>query len=105
MAMTSFYSGSLRYSPCGRKRKTTSMSVRKSKPKFVPMTAQPKTFAQQQMENHREKYPSMPISSTYSPETDDSWKAEASKNFTVAPAYNKGAYQVIPRKDVEHIGK
>jgi len=41
----------------------------------------------------------------YSPERDDSWKAEASKNFTVAPAYNKGAYQVIPRKDVEHIGK
>ena len=36
---------------------------------------------------------------------DNSWKAEASKNFTVAPAYNKGAYQVIPRKDVEHIGK
>jgi len=47
----------------------------------------------------------MPISNTYSPERDDSWKAEASKNFTVAPAYNKGAYQVIPRKDVEHIGK
>ena len=39
------------------------------------------------------------------PKEDSSWKAEASKNFTVAPAYNKGAYQVIPRKDVEHIGK
>ena len=24
---------------------------------------------------------------------------------TVAPAYNKGAYQVIPRSDVEHIGR
>lgn len=28
-----------------------------------------------------------------------------SKNYTVAPAYNKGAYQVIPRGDVEWIGK
>jgi hypothetical protein len=41
----------------------------------------------------------------YTPAKDSSWKVEASKNFTVAPAYNKGAYQVIPRDDVEHIGK
>ena len=105
MGMTSFYSGSLRYSPCGRNRQTTSMSVRKSKPKFVPMKVQPKTFAQQQMDDHREKYTSMPISSTYSPNKDDSWKAEASKNFTVAPAYNKGAYQVIPKDCVKDIGR
>ena len=26
-------------------------------------------------------------------------------NFTVAPAYNKGAYQVIPKEEVKHIGK
>ena len=36
---------------------------------------------------------------------DNSWKLEISKKYTVAPAYNKGAYQVIPRDDVEHIGK
>ena len=36
---------------------------------------------------------------------DNSWKLEISKKYTVAPAYNKGAYQVIPREDVEHIGK
>ena len=36
---------------------------------------------------------------------DNSWKVEESKKFTVAPAYNKGAYQVIPRGDVEWIGK
>lgn len=35
----------------------------------------------------------------------ENWKLQESKNFTVAPAYNKGAYQVIPRDDVEHIGK
>ena len=36
---------------------------------------------------------------------DNSWKIEASKKFTVAPAYNKGAYQVIPPSDIKHIGK
>jgi hypothetical protein len=41
----------------------------------------------------------------YTPEVDNSWKLEESKKFTVAPAYNKGAYQVIPRGDVEWIGK
>ena len=32
-------------------------------------------------------------------------KREISKGYTVAPAYNKGAYQVIPKTDVKHIGK
>ena len=41
----------------------------------------------------------------YTAKEDTSWKAEASKNFTVAPAYNKGAYQVVPRNEVEYIGK
>ena len=32
-------------------------------------------------------------------------RLEISKQYTLAPAYNKGAYQVIPRGDVEWIGK
>ena len=35
----------------------------------------------------------------------DNIKLEVSKQYTVAPAYNKGAYQVIPRTDIQHIGK
>ena len=27
------------------------------------------------------------------------------KTYTIAPAYNKGAYQVISRKEVKNIGK
>ena len=53
---------------------------------------------------HREKYPSMPIGE-YKPEVDTSYKKEVSKNYTVSIAYNKGSYQVIPKDDVEHIGK
>ena len=107
MAVTSFYTGSLRYDIHGRKRKQHALNSKKRRKniaEFKPYKAE-KTFAQQQMEDHRTKYPSMDISSEYTPQTDHSWKAEESKNFTVAPAYNKGAYQVIPRKDVEHIGK
>ena len=44
-------------------------------------------------------------SQKYSPQTDNGWKLEESKKFTVAPAYNKGAYQVIPKEDIEWIGK
>ena len=36
---------------------------------------------------------------------DNTYKIEASKNYTVAPAYNKGAYQVISKENIEHIGK
>jgi len=41
----------------------------------------------------------------YTPPPDNSYKREISKQYTIAPAYNKGAYQVIPRQDVKHIGK
>ena len=36
------------------------------------------------------------------------WEAEPraiSSNYTIAPAYNKGAYQVIGKNEVEDIGK
>jgi len=105
MGATNFYQGSLRYDIHGRKRKTNSMKpATKIKPKFTPMVAE-ESFALQESRRHRELYPSAPMGNTYKPEKDESWKTEVSKNFTVAPAYNKGAYQVIPRKDVEHIGK
>ena len=33
------------------------------------------------------------------------WRLEESKKFTIAPAYNKGAYQVISSNNVKDIGK
>ena len=36
---------------------------------------------------------------------DNSWKIEESKNYAIAPAYNKGAYQVVPKSDLKFIGK
>ena len=38
MGATNFYMGSLRYSPCGRKRKNHALtSVKKKRPEFIPM--------------------------------------------------------------------
>ena len=105
MGMTSFYQGSLRYDIHGRKRKTKSMAKPKRKIQTFKEWKREPSLAEMQSREHREKYPSAPITSEYTPSKDSSWKQEESKNFTVAPAYNKGAYQVIPRKDVEHIGK
>ena len=31
----------------------------------------------------------------------DNWRLRESKKFTIAPAYNKGGYQVVPRTDTD----
>ena len=36
---------------------------------------------------------------------DNSWKIEASKNFTIVPAYNKGPYMVVNKKDLKSAGR
>jgi|TARA_R110002153_G_scaffold178671_1_gene332125 hypothetical protein len=96
--------GSLRYHPSGRKRKTTALKTKRRAPVFVPYEPV-QTLAQKQIDEFNAKYPSYSGPTTYQPKEDTSWKAEESKNFTVAPAYNKGAYQVVPRNEVEHIGR
>ena len=60
---------------------------------------------QLQMEEFNKKYKSAPMTTQYEPRKDESWKAEESKNFTVAPAYNKGAYQVIGKNNIKDIGR
>ena len=47
----------------------------------------------------------MEISSTHTPNRDDSWKKDISSGYTIAPAYNKGAYQVIGKDNIKDIGK
>ena len=91
--------GSMRYSLSGRKRKTNAWKKTKAKPSNVNLK---KTF--KPSTETKKEYPSMKTGK-YSPPVDNSWKLEESKKFTVAPAYNKGAYQVIPASDIKHIGK
>ena len=91
--------GSMRYSPSGRKRKTNAWKKTKAKPSNVNLK---KTF--KPSTETKKEYPSMKTGK-YSSPVDNSWKLEESKKFTIAPAYNKGAYQVIPASDIKHIGK
>ena len=35
----------------------------------------------------------------------NNWRLKESKKFTVAPAYNKGGYQVISKDNIKNIGK
>ena len=92
----------MKYDMHGRKRKTnTWKKTPKRTPEFKPL----ENYSIGNGEDHRKKYPSVSDMTRYVPQQDNSYKLEESKKFTVAPAYNKGAYQVIPRGDVKHIGK
>lgn len=92
----------MKYDMHGRKRKTNAWKkTPKRTPEFKPL----ENYSIGNGEDHRKKYPSVSDMTRYVPQQDKSYKLEESKKFTVAPAYNKGAYQVIPRGDVKHIGK
>ena len=98
--------GSLNYDSHGRRRKTVRKKRRTKQSKWKSLGA-----VAQQGERRTctaKVADSISVSSTNAGKgtmPDNSWKLEISKKYTVAPAYNKGAYQVIPREDVEHIGK
>jgi len=36
---------------------------------------------------------------------DNRWKIEASKAYTIAPAYNKGPYMVVAKEDIKTAGR
>ena len=105
--------GSLRYDMHGRKRKTKSLSTPKKRGcssigRAPALHAGGSEFESRQL--HHKKFRSMPIGSYDAQSALLEMKKKIiaqreSKNFTVAPAYNKGAYQVIPKSDIKHIGK
>ena len=91
--------GQMTYDHHGRKRKSKfTKAVRTKQPEW-------KTFAPDTTYRRETKqYPSAPLSQ-YTPAQDTSYKQKASEKYTVSIAYNKGAYQVIPKEEVRHIGK
>ena len=86
--------GSLNYDQFGRKRKKKTTKARKS------TNQRTKTFKS----SNKTIYPSAKPTEYKTPE-DTSYKKEISKQYTVSIAYNKGAYQVIPKSEVKDIGK
>ena len=96
------FNGSMKYDMHGRKRKTNAWKAtpKRAKTEFKPLESYPV-----HRDDNREKYPSKSDMGRDIVRVDNSYRIEESKKFTVAPAYNKGAYQVISRSDVKHIGK
>ncbi len=89
---------SMLYDQFGRKRKVSHLyKSKKATPNFVKQT-------QKQFKRVEKEYPSAPVGE-YSVPEDNSYKADISKQYTVSIAYNKGAYQVIPKKEIKDIGK
>ena len=88
--------GSLRHSYSGRKRKPLPKSNRYT-PKFEPMEVSD-TYRRD-----TKHYSSAPAMGGSCEAVDRSYTAGA--DFTVAPAYNKGAYQVISRENIKDIGR
>lgn len=96
---------SMKYGPSGKRRKTTAWTTKKKKVTFNSDYKPVESDRMKSIREYNEKYPSLPITSGYSPLPDNSYKKEVSKNYTVAIGYNKGGYQVIPNKEIKDIGK
>ena len=106
--------GSLRYDMHGRKRKTKALTTPKkfrgcsSIGRAPALHAGGSEFESRQL--HQKKYRSMPIGSYDAQSALLEMKKkivaqQESSKYTVAPAYNKGAYQVIPKDCIKDIGK
>ncbi len=89
--------GSMRYTMSGRKR--TTIRAKKKQVEFMQLHAEKEPGRRETPD-----YPSVPLT-PYKPQPRNDWKSEASSEYTIAPAYNKGAYQVISKEDIKHIGK
>ena len=68
------------------------------------------SYAQQRIAEFNEKYPSSKQMTTSNKGDGENaeWQKEKQKisaTYTIAPAYNKGAYQVVPKNEIKHIGK
>ena len=107
--MGNIFYGSMTHSYSGKKRKTSAYRRKKSVP---PLSGKPLQVPDHVLERqeaarkHREQYPSLGVgTSKYVPQESQDYKKEISKQYTVAPAYNKGAYQVINPDNIIDIGK
>lgn len=91
-------SPSLRYTMNGRKRKKVYSTQTKKQVSFEPLVLKSVSY------NNNSQYPSQDDIGV-AVKKDAAYKQEVSSKYTIAPAYNKGAYQVISRENVKDIGR
>lgn len=93
-------SGSMNYTYSGRKKKKLTRG-RKTKPVFQDLQPNASTVYRRETPH----YPSVDMGSGVCGTTKSTMKQEISSKYTIAPAYNKGAYQVISIENVKDIGR
>lgn len=94
--------GSLEFDSSGRKRKRISKT--RSKKSFKEDTGRYEPAAMARIRADREKYKSANPKNAHRPIPKKDFDP-TNHEFTIAPAYNKGAYQVIPNSGIKDIGK
>lgn len=94
--------GSLRHDSSGRKKKTKGRTTAR-KPKAAGINNIPSYNYTRGRTDHIPSYTGPGCATTVDPLAKE--KLEVCKKYTVAVAYNKGAYQVIPKDSVKHIGR
>ena len=104
---------SLRYDMTGRRRKTSALTKKKRPKSIIQYHTRP-TVEQPKRETKKEEFARIlaPLKSDFERAKEiqeqiqfEKDKKEISSRYTVAPAYNKGAYQVIPKECIKDIGK
>lgn len=100
--------GSMTHSFSGKKRKTNAWKVKTKKASDYNWDTTPSSLkVSSSYVRESVYYPSMTCDKGYEPSNTLSKeeRQRISSEYTVAPSYNKGAYQVIPRNEVKHIGR
>ena len=87
--------GSLRHTSSGRKRKPLPKSKRYT-PKFQPL---------EETTTYRRETPQYKSCDQGGHNTELVEKPKLASKYTIAPAYNKGAYQVISTENIKYIGR
>lgn len=99
--------GSMKHSFSGRRRKTF-RTMRRQKAEFVPLdkaVIPNQRYLEWQEEQRKYKSAGFVPNPTMGRVSNEAYRKEVSDKYTVSIAFNKGAYQVIPNGDIEHIGK
>ena len=105
---------SLRYDMHGRKRKTNSLSKPKKKShsfntsrSYEASSRAPEPSYMSDLRDLKAKLESedQRVKRIKEEKAFKEERLKISSNYAIAPAYNKGAYQVIPKSDLKYIGK
>lgn len=103
-------SSSIRYGPHGKRRKTKAFSKKSKRQKYQEMILQQQKIFDRVIKevSETEKIPSLLLKGGGGGQKNLEWEQEKlkiSSQYTIAPAYNKGAYQVIGKNNIKDIGK